>query len=310
MVSPSFRRKPSLSLEDQQRVDEFIDMLWLERGLSENTRRAYRNDLLQLGRWLAGRGVALTAARADDLLAFQAWRAESGIGARSMSRALSCWRRFYGFLLREEVIVVDPTQLLEMPKLGRKLPGAPTEAEIEALLQAPDPATDLGLRDRAMLELMYAAGLRVSELVALQLDQLNLQSGIVRVVGKGGKERIMPIGEEAVAWLQRYLHRARPALLRQRPPNDAVFVTRRGGAMTRHNFWHIVKRHARQCGISTPLSPHGLRHAFATHLLNHGADLRVVQLLLGHSDISTTQIYTHIARERLQRLHARHHPRA
>ncbi len=299
-----------LAPNDRRWIDGFIDMLWLERGLSENTRQAYRSDLLQLASWLADRGKGLLTANAGDLLAYQAWRAEQGIGARSMSRALSSWRRFFGYLLREEVIAVDPTQFIEMPKLGRKLPGAPTEAEIEALLNAPDVTTDLGARDRAMLELMYAAGLRVSELVALELDQVNLQVGVVRVVGKGDKERIMPMGEEAVFRLQHYLHRARPSLLQQRPPTDAVFVTRRGTAMTRHNFWHIVKRHAKQCGITTPLSPHGLRHAFATHLLNHGADLRVVQLLLGHSDIATTQIYTCVARERLRRLHGRHHPRA
>ena len=303
-------RDEIVAASDLALIDAFLDMLWLERGLGENTRRAYRNDLLQLLRWLSAQGRTLPQVDRDTLLAFQAQRASDGISARSMSRALSAWRRFFGFLLREGKIDADPTQLLEMPKLGKKLPGAPTEQEIERLLQAPNVETELGLRDRAMLELMYATGLRVSELVSLRLDQLNLQVGVVQVVGKGGKERIMPMGEEAADWAGNYLSRARPLLLGSHPPCDEVFVTRRGGAMTRHNFWHIVKRLAQQSGIRTPLSPHGLRHAFATHLLNHGADLRVVQLLLGHSDISTTQIYTYIARERLQRLHARHHPRA
>ncbi len=295
--------------DDLLLIDEFTNILWLERGLSENTLRAYRNDLLQLQKWVAGRGKRLLDTDQALLLAFQAHRAAEGIGARSMSRALSTWRRFFGFLLREGKISTDPTQSLEMPKLGRKLPGAPSEAEIEALLQAPDLDTDLGLRDAAMLELMYATGLRVSELVGLQLEQLNLQVGVVQVLGKGGKERIVPMGEEAAFKVGEYLRTARVRLLNQRAATDAVFVTRRGGAMTRHNFWHIVKRYAKQCGIMSTLSPHVLRHAFATHLLNHGADLRVVQLLLGHTDISTTQIYTYIARERLQRLHAEHHPR-
>ena len=303
-------RDESVEASELALVDAFIDMLWLERGLGENTRKAYRNDLLQLLRWLSSQGRTLAQVDHSMLLAFQAQRAADGISARSMSRALSAWRRFFGFLLREGKIDVDPTQLLEMPKLGKKLPGAPTEQEIERLLQAPDIETELGLRDRAMLELMYATGLRVSELVSLRLGRLNLQAGIVQVVGKGDKERIIPMGEEAADWLENYLSRARPLLLGAHPPCEEVFVTRRGKAMTRHNFWHIVKRLAQQSGIRTHLSPHGLRHAFATHLLNHGADLRAVQLMLGHSDISTTQIYTHIARERLQRLHARHHPRA
>ncbi len=295
--------------DDLLLIDEFTNMLWLERGLSENTLRAYRNDLLQLQKWLASQGKALLDTDQTLLLTFQAQRAAEGIGARSMSRALSSWRRFFGFLLREGRIAVDPTQLLEMPKVGQKLPGAPGEADIEALLQAPDLNTDLGLRDAAMLELMYATGLRVSELVGLQLEQINLQSGIVQVLGKGGKERIVPMGEEAAFRVQEYIRSARIRLLTRHAPTDAVFVTRRGAAMTRHNFWHIVKRYAKQCGIASSLSPHVLRHAFATHLLNHGADLRVVQLLLGHTDISTTQIYTYIARERLQKLHGQHHPR-
>ncbi len=295
--------------DDLLLIDEFTNMLWLERGLSENTLRAYRNDLLQLQKWLSIQGRGLLDTDQALLLAFQAQRAAEGIGARSMSRALSSWRRFFGFLLREGRIAVDPTQLLEMPKVGRKLPGAPSEADIEALLRAPDLNTDLGLRDAAMLELMYATGLRVSELVGLQLEQVNLQSGIVQVLGKGGKERIVPMGEEAAFRVQEYMRGARIRLLIQHAPTDAVFVTRRGTAMTRHNFWHIVKRYAKQCGIASSLSPHVLRHVFATHLLNHGADLRVVQLLLGHTDISTTQIYTYIARERLQKLHGQHHPR-
>jgi integrase/recombinase XerD len=292
-------------------IDEFVNMLWLERGLSENTQQAYRNDLRQLSQWAATQaGRGLLQIDRDLLLNFQVWRSEQGISARSMSRALSVWRRFFGYLLREGQITVDPTLVLEMPKLGRSLPGSISEAEIDRLLQAPDIATPLGLRDRAMLELMYATGLRVSELVGLQQRQLNLQAGIVQVVGKGDKERIAPMGDEAVHWINCYLDQARRSIMKGYAPVEAVFVSRRGSEMTRHNFWHMIKRYAKACGITTPLSPHTLRHAFATHLLNHGADLRVVQLLLGHSDISTTQIYTHIARERLQALHGKHHPRA
>lgn len=303
------RSAKQASETDLKLIDEFVQHLWLERGLSENTRTAYRNDLLLLARWSLDSGATLMTMEYEMLRRFQQYRADAGISARSMSRALSVWRRFYGFLSREGRITNDPTALLEMPKLGRSLPKTLTETDVESLLDSPDTEAELGLRDKAMLELMYATGLRVSELVNLALEQINLQAGVVQVIGKGGKERIVPMGDEAAHWLQQYLRRGRALLANSAMANDAVFLSRRGSAMTRQNFWHIVKRYAKRCGIAADISPHGLRHAFATHLLNHGADLRVVQLLLGHSDISTTQIYTYVARERLQQLHARHHPR-
>lgn len=303
--------KTGVSDHDAALIDDFINMLWMERGLGRNTRSAYQSDLQQFSRWLClEKKTGLISAEREDFLGYQAYRFEQGISARSMSRALSTWRRFYGFLVREERIDNDPTISLEMPKLGRPLPRTVSEQEVEMLLQAPATESALGLRDRAMLELMYATGLRVTELVNLQKNQVNLQAGIVQVIGKGDKERITPMGDEAAHWLMRYISSARRELLQNYPQTDSLFVSRRGSAMTRHNFWHLIKRYAKSCGISTSLSPHTLRHAFATHLLNHGADLRVVQLLLGHSDISTTQIYTHIARERLHQLHAQHHPRA
>lgn len=304
-------KKTGVSERDASLIDEFINMLWLEHGLGRNTRDAYRSDLQQFSRWLQlHEKKGLESVTREDFPGYQAFRFEQGISARSMSRALSTWRRFYGFLVREERIENDPTISLEMPKLGRALPKSVSEQDVEKLLQAPDTATVLGVRDRAMLELMYATGLRVTELVNLQKNQINLQAGIVQVIGKGDKERITPMGDEAAYWVTEYVSGARRELLQKYPATDALFVSRRGSAMSRHNFWHLIKRYAKSCGISTSLSPHTLRHAFATHLLNHGADLRVVQLLLGHSDISTTQIYTHIARERLHQLHARHHPRA
>ena len=253
---------------------------------------------------------SLLEASHNDLQACLGFRNEQGISARSAGRALSAWRRFYRHQLREEQIDADPAALLERPKIPRLLPGSLSEQDVEILLRAPDIESPLGLRDRAMLEVIYAAGLRVSELVGLSAAQLNLPAGAVRIVGKGDKERIVPLGEEATHWVSSYWKTARPDLMQGRPAVEAVFVSRRGTAMTRQNFWHIIKRYAGQSGIDKPLSPHTLRHAFATHLLNHGADLRVVQILLGHSDISTTQIYTHVARARLQALHAAHHPRA
>ncbi len=291
-------------------IGRFTEHLWLERGASEHTRRAYATDLRGLARWLAARGVHDWAAVDAGLLrAYQQHRHAAGIGARSMARALSAWRRFFRFLLREGVIAADPSATLAAPRLARNLPGHLTEGEVEALLRAPDVTTPLGLRDRAMLETLYATGLRVSELVALRHDQLDLRSGLLRVVGKGRKERIVPLGEEAAHWLARYLAEARPRLARPAVPDERVFLGRRGHGMTRQNFWHTVRRHARAAGIDRPLSPHTLRHAFATHLLDHGADLRAVQMLLGHSDLTTTQIYTYVARARLQALHAAHHPR-
>lgn len=289
-------------------VETFLDSLWMERGLSRNTLNAYRTDLLQLAAWLAGQGGTLAGAGRDQLQRHLAWRLARGLGARSTARFLSSVRGLYRFLVREGRIGADPSARIEGPKLGRPLPDSLTEAEVDALLQAPDPDDVLGLRDRAMLELLYACGLRVSELVGLRMEQVSLHQGVVRVIGKGGRERIVPLGEEAVEWLEQFTTFGRPAILRGRGC-EALFPTRRAAAMTRQGFWCLIRRYAARAGITKPLSPHTLRHAFATHLLNHGADLRVVQLLLGHSDLSTTQIYTHVARERLKDLHARHHPR-
>lgn len=286
-------------------IDAFIDALWLQDGLAANSLAAYRRDLRALAAWAAGRPLlALTEA---DL---QAYFAAQFAAARptTANRRLATLRRFYRWALRDGRLPADPTQRLANARTPARFPQALTEAQVEALLAAPDVRTELGMRDRAMLEVLYATGLRVSELVTLRLASVSLADGLVRVVGKGNKERIVPLGEEARAWLQRYLAQARPALLGART-SDAVFVTARAEPMTRQRFWRLIKNYAFAAGIDAPLSPHGLRHAFATHLLNHGADLRVVQLLLGHADISTTQIYTHVARERLKVLHARHHPR-
>jgi integrase/recombinase XerD len=286
-------------------IDRFVDALWLEDGLAANSLAAYRRDLAQLDAWLGGRDL-LAAAEADLQRYFAATFARSR--ASTANRRLATLRRFYRWALREGAIGSDPTLKLEGAKAPPRFPRTLTEAQVEDLLAAPEPATDLGLRDRAMLELLYATGLRVSELVNLKLVQLSLADGLVRVTGKGEKERIVPVGEEARLWLERYSSQARPALLKGRTA-DALFVTGRSGSMSRQMFWKLVRRYAARADIRAPLSPHGLRHAFATHLLNHGADLRVVQLLLGHADISTTQIYTHVARERLAALHERHHPR-
>ncbi|HEX9803545.1 MAG TPA: site-specific tyrosine recombinase XerD [Gammaproteobacteria bacterium] len=297
-----------MSENDIVLVERFLDALWLERGLSENTLTAYRSDLLGLSQWLQGQEVELLRAGRADLLGYLQQRVEQGAKPRSSARLLSSIRRFYRFLVRERLLSEDPSARIDAPKLGRSLPKSLTEEEVEALLAAPDPGNLLGMRDRAMLEVLYASGLRVSELVGLTLSQLNLQQGLVKVIGKGNKERLVPLGEEALGWVERYLREARGLLLGA-SQSDVLFPSRRGSAMTRQAFWQLIKRYALQSGISKPLSPHTLRHAFATHLLNHGADLRVVQLLLGHSSLSTTQIYTHVARERLKELHARHHPR-
>ena len=299
-------RRPSAA--QQQLIDQFLDSLWLEKGLSKHTRSAYRTDLRSLAGWLEGRGGALQRASRADLMAYMGWRLAAGYQARSSARMLSCVRSFYRYLLRQQLISEDPTRDVAMPKLGRPLPKSLSEADVERLLTAPDTEDSLGLRDRCMLEVLYATGLRVSELVGLRLDQLNLRQGVVRVTGKGSKERLVPLGEEAMTWLEQYLHSARIQLLAGKPA-DVLFPSRLGQMMTRQTFWHRIKQHALTAGIRSPLSPHTLRHAFATHLLNHGADLRVVQMLLGHSDLSTTQIYTHIARQRLHDLHAQHHPR-
>lgn len=291
-------------------LDEFCDSLWLEDGLSRNTLESYRRDLSKFADWLNKHGGAtlLQATHTDIQGYIDHLRNEQKAKATSSSRAVSSLKRLFRYLLRQSKITVDPTLQIASPKLPRSLPRNLTEQDVELLLNAPDVETLLGLRDRAMLEVLYATGLRVSELVMMTVAQASFDMGVVRVMGKGGKERLVPMGEEALDWLRRYLKEARPALLAGKI-SDAMFVTQRGGGMTRQMFWHLIKRHARHGGLDKPLSPHTLRHAFATHLLNHGADLRVVQLLLGHVDISTTQIYTHVACERLKRLHAKHHPR-
>ena len=289
-------------------ITRFLDAVWMERGLASNTLAAYRADLVALGRWLAGRDTSLTQATRPDLLGFIAARVEGGARPRSTARQLSSFRRFYRFLVRDGVVREDPTAQIAMPRIGRSLPKSLSEAEVESLLAAPAIADPLGHRDRAMLEVLYATGLRVSELVNLRVGQVNLTQGVIRVVGKGNRERLIPLGEEAVRWLGGFITSARGEILLDRT-TDYLFPTRRGDRMTRQAFWHIIKRYARKSGVDRELSPHTLRHAFATHLLNHGADLRVVQMLLGHSDLSTTQIYTHVARERMKELHAQHHPR-
>ena len=289
-------------------IDRFLDAVWMERGLSPNTLSAYRADLAGLDRWLRERGSQISTATRTDLLAFMAWRVEAGARPRSTARQLSSFRRFYRYLLRENALKEDPTAQIAMPKIGRALPKSLTEEEVDSLLNAPATKDPLGNRDRTMLEVLYATGLRVSELVNLKINQVNLNQGVLRIVGKGDRERLIPLGEESVKWLVQFAQGSRMEILLERQ-SDYLFPTRRGDHMTRQAFWHIIKRYALKGGINKDLSPHTLRHAFATHLLNHGADLRVVQMLLGHSDLSTTQIYTHVARERMKELHAQHHPR-
>lgn len=294
---------------DDPLLDEFCDALWLEDGLSKNTLESYRRDLRQFAVWLEKRDVTgLLAASRADALAYLAHRMAKGAKARSSARLLSSLKRFYRYAVRSEKLHADPTLTIDAPMLPRGLPKTLSEADVEALLAAPDVESPLGLRDRAMLETLYATGLRVSELVGLSVAQVSRDAGVVRVMGKGAKERLVPLGEEALVWVGRYLEEGRPELLAGRVA-EAMFVTARAQAMTRQAFWHLIKRYAFRGGVVKAISPHVLRHAFATHLINHGADLRVVQMLLGHSDISTTQIYTHVARERLKQLHALHHPR-
>jgi len=291
-------------------IDTFCDQVWLQDGLAASSLASYRRDLSAWADWLAqNAGKDLLAAERTDIEAFLAAQFRAKAKATSINRRLSSLRRFYRLHMQQGTAKADPTLRVQAPKLPRRLPKNLSEAQVEALLDAPDTETTLGLRDRAMLETLYACGLRVSELVGLKLAQVSLDMGVVRAFGKGSKERMVPLGEEAVAWLARYLATARVELAAQ-VPTDAVFLTGRHAAMTRQAFWQLVKRYGTIAGISgASLSPHVLRHAFATHLLNHGADLRVVQLLLGHSDITTTTIYTHVARERLKQLHAKHHPR-
>jgi integrase/recombinase XerD len=298
-----------MSAGDKDLIERFCDTLWLQEGLSANTLEAYRRDLEGLERWISQRGTALASASRADLLDYLSGNVGKGARPRTTARLLSSLRRFYGYLVREEKIKTDPTALIDSPKLGRPLPKSLSEEQVEKLLESPDVAKPLGLRDRAMLETLYATGLRVSELVGLTLSQVSLTQGVVRVIGKGDKERLVPLGEEAISWISRYLAEGRSKLVKSRS-TDALFTTARGGPMTRQAFWHNLKGHTRKAGIDAKkLSPHTLRHAFATHLLNHGADLRVVQMLLGHADLSTTQIYTHVAQARLKTLHEQHHPR-
>jgi len=293
---------------DHPMIDRFLDALWLEKGLSDNTRDAYRSDLALFNGWLQGKGVDLMSISREAILDHLAWRVDNGYKPRSTARLLSGVRGFYRYLLREKLIAIDPTLQVDMPQLGKPLPKSLSEADVEALLAAPDLSDAIGQRDRAMLEVLYACGLRVTELVSLTLEQVNLRQGVLRIMGKGSKERLVPMGEEAIVWVERYMRDARHELLNGRP-SDVLFPSQRGEQMTRQTFWHRIKHQAKVAGIGKSLSPHTLRHAFATHLLNHGADLRVVQMLLGHSDLSTTQIYTHVARARLQEMHAKHHPR-
>ncbi|MEJ2159274.1 MAG: site-specific tyrosine recombinase XerD [Chromatiales bacterium] len=311
MASVPFQSLPGSgrpNIAPEAAIDRFLDAIWMERGLSANTLAAYRADLTALDKWFEGRGNILPDATRADILEFIAWRVEMGARPRSTARQLSSFRRYYRFLVREGVIKEDPTVDIAMPKIGRTLPKTLTEEEVESLLRAPDVRDPLGYRDRAMLELLYATGLRVSELISLKLGQVNLNQGVIRIVGKGNRERLIPLGEEAQLWIEQFIAGARNEILLERH-TDYAFPTRRGNCMTRQAFWHIIKRYAAKAKIEKELSPHSVRHAFATHLLNHGADLRVVQMLLGHSDLSTTQIYTHVARERMKELHADHHPR-
>jgi integrase/recombinase XerD len=297
-----------LTPDSQAMIDEFCDTLWLEDGLAKNSLEAYRRDMRLFAMWLQGeRKKNLYAVQADDLNAYFAAK-HASTKATSANRRLAVLKRFYQLALRQHKISADPCLKMKSAKQAPRYPKTLTEAQVEALLAAPDIESPLGLRDRTMLELMYASGLRVSELVLLKTVEVGMNEGVLRITGKGSKTRLVPFGEEARSWIERYLKQARPAILNGQG-DDALFVTARGGAMTRQMFWTLIKKYARKADINAPLSPHTLRHAFATHLLNHGADLRVVQLLLGHADISTTQIYTHVARERLKKLHAEHHPR-
>ncbi|WP_151636822.1 site-specific tyrosine recombinase XerD [Noviherbaspirillum aerium] len=297
-----------LRTNNQTAIDEFCDTLWLEDGLSKNTLDAYRRDMSLFSVWLEGqRSKLLYAVQAEDINAYFAAR-HADTKATSANRRLAVLKRFYQMALRQSRIHVDPCLKLRSAKQPPRTPKVLSEAQVEALLAAPDVNTPLGLRDRTMLELMYASGLRVSELVLLKTMELGMNEGVLRITGKGAKTRLVPFGDEARSWIERYLKEGRPVILNGQM-DDALFVTARGAAMTRQMFWTLIKKHAAKAEINAPLSPHTLRHAFATHLLNHGADLRVVQLLLGHADISTTQIYTHVARERLKKLHAEHHPR-
>ena len=292
-----------------EEITRFIERLWLKQGVSKHTSAAYQTDLRSFQKFLTAHyKTTVLAADQQHLERYLLWRRQQGLSPRSTSRALSALKKFYQYAIAERFIRVDPTAQLMRPKQPQAIPHSLSEAEVDALLNAPHTEDPVQLRDKAMLEVLYATGLRVTELVHLTVDQVHFQQELVRVIGKGNKERLVPLGEEAIDWLNKYLQHGRETLYAK--PGDWVFVTRRGGPLTRQAFWHRIRYYAQQADIRSHLSPHTLRHAFATHLLNHGADLRVLQMLLGHSDLSTTQIYTHVARERLQQLHATHHPRA
>ena len=290
-------------------IDRFIDSLWSQKGLAELTLAAYQQDLRQFSRWLAGNGMRLIEADQAGIQRYLAERYDNGASARSNARLLSTLKQYYRHLIRNGERQDNPTALISAPRIHRSLPQSLAESDIDKLLQAPDLESPYGMRDRCMLELMYSSGLRVGELVGLQLNQVNTNLGLVRLIGKGNKERVVPVGEEALHWLSIYLKQARPNLQQAKPISDALFLSSRGRGITRQAFWQNIKKHLLKAGVKTVFSPHSLRHAFATHLLNHGADLRTVQMLLGHSSLSTTQIYTHIAQERLASIHAEHHPR-
>jgi len=296
-------------------IELFINALWLERGLSQHTLSAYRSDLNALSKWLSQEFKnSLRETTQSELIQYLSYRSRGGTNPRTNARLLSCFRTFYQYLIREKQCAIDPTLNIETPRLGRSLPKDLSESEVEALLAAPDTNEEQGLRDRAMLEILYASGLRVSELTGLKFEQVNLRQGVIRILGKGNRERLIPMGDDAVSWIQRYIKEVRGELLKGKGKGSeqiipSLFLSNRGQQMTRQTFWYRIKYYAAKIGIQKPLSPHTLRHAFATHLVNHGADLRVVQLLLGHVSISTTQIYTHVANTRLKILHAKHHPR-
>ena len=295
------------NLNSEILIDNFIDELWLEKGLSKNTLTAYRNDIQTFSNWY--KGNSLLEVERVDLLDYLADRLKQGFSSRSTARSLSSLRAFYSHLTVRHNLKEDPTSRVESPKLGRSLPKTLSEEEVERLIQAPDVDDDIGLRDRAMLELIYACGLRVSELISLDILNINLRQGVIRVIGKGEKERLVPMGEEALHWIERYINKSRPNFIKADNKITEVFLSKRGKAMTRQTFWYRLKEYAQSASINKELSPHTLRHAFATHLINHGADLRTVQLLLGHSSLSTTQIYTEVARHRMKELHNEHHPR-
>ena len=295
------------NLNSEILIDNFIDELWLEKGLSKNTLTAYRNDIQSFSNWYKGR--SLLEVERVDLLDYLADRLKEGFSSRSTARSLSSLRAFYSHLTVRHNLKENPTSRVESPKLGRSLPKTLSEEEVEKLIQAPDIDDDIGLRDRAMLELIYACGLRVSELISLDILNINLRQGVIRVIGKGEKERLVPMGEEALHWIERYINKSRPNFIKADNKITEVFLSKRGKAMTRQTFWYRLKEYAQLASINKELSPHTLRHAFATHLINHGADLRTVQLLLGHSSLSTTQIYTEVARHRMKELHNEHHPR-